>query len=64
MVRALVLVAPGGFEEFFRTPRFSEPARSLGLPPPLEVPPDIEALVAEMERYGSEVVGPTGVPQG
>ncbi len=62
--RVLVLVAPGGFEGFFRTPQFSEPARALELPPTPEGPPDVEALVAEMGRYGSEVVGPPGAPQG
>src|SRR5918994_6396344 len=29
VIRMLVLVAPGGFEEFFRPPQFSEPASSL-----------------------------------
>lgn len=58
VVRMLVLVAPGGFEEAFRTSRFSEPAQSLELPPPLTGPPDVKALAAEMERYGVEAVGP------
>ena len=62
VVRVLVLLAPGGFEEFFRSSRFSEPARALELPPPAG-PPDVEALLAEMGRYGSEAVGPPGPPQ-
>lgn len=62
VARVLVLVVPGGFEEFFRTPQFSEPARTPELPPPLTGPPDVEALMAEMERYGCETVGPPGAP--
>ncbi|MGH3089051.1 MAG: quercetin 2,3-dioxygenase [Rubrobacteraceae bacterium] len=60
--RVLVLVAPGGFEEFFRGSRFSEPALSPEPPTP-EGPPDVAALVAEMERYGAEAVGPPGPPR-
>ena len=54
----LVLVAPGGFEEFFRPPQLSEPAQALELPPPPEGPPDVPAIVAALEQHGVEVVGP------
>ena len=60
-IRMLVLVAPGGFEEFFRPPQLSEPARVLEVPP-AEGPPDVPALVAALEDYGVEVVGPPGSP--
>src|SRR5215210_8752305 len=62
VIRKLVLHAPGGCEEHFRDPRFSEPAQALTLPPPPEGPPDVAALVADMKRYGVEVVGPPGPP--
>jgi quercetin dioxygenase-like cupin family protein len=61
-IRMLVLLAPGGFEEFFRPPQASEPARALEVPPPAEGPPDVPALVAALENYGVEVVGPPGPP--
>lgn len=60
-IRMLVLVAPGGFEEFFRPAQSSEPARALEVPPP-EGPPDVPALVTALEHYGVEVVGPPGPP--
>ncbi len=63
VIRMLVLVAPGGFEEFFRGSGLSEPARELTLPPP-EGPPDVAVMVAEMERFGIETVGPPGPPRG
>ena len=62
VVRKLVTLTPGGAEKHFRDPRFSEPARTPTLPPPPEGPPDVAALVADMERYGVEVVGPPGPP--
>ena len=63
VIRMLVLVAPGGFEEFFRDPLSSEPAREAKLPPPAEGPPDVEGIVAALEGYGIEVVGPPGPPE-
>ncbi len=63
VVRKLVTLTPGGADEHFRNPLFSEPARTLTLPPPPEGPPDVAALVADMERYGVEVVGPPGRPE-
>jgi quercetin dioxygenase-like cupin family protein len=61
-IRMLVLVAPGGFEEFFRPPQSSEPARAMEVPPPAEGPPDVPAIVAALEHHGVEVVGPPGPP--
>ena len=61
VIRMLVQVAPGGFEEFFRPPQSSEPARALEIPPP-EGPPDVPAIVAALEQHGVEVVGPPGPP--
>ena len=63
VVRKLVSLTPGGAEEHFRDPRFGEPARTPTLPPPPEGPTDVAALVADMERYGVEVVGPPGPPR-
>ncbi len=57
VIRMLVLVASGGFEEFFWPPQFSKPAQAPELPPP-EGPPDVPALVATLEQHGVEVVGP------
>ena len=62
VVHKLVTLTPGGAEEHFRDPRFSGPALTPTLPPPPEVPPDMAALVADMERYDVEVVGPPGPP--
>jgi quercetin dioxygenase-like cupin family protein len=62
VIRMLVLVAPGGFEEFFRPPQSSEPAQALEIPPPSDTPPDVPALVAVLEQHGVEVVGPPGPP--
>ncbi|MGH3148305.1 MAG: quercetin 2,3-dioxygenase [Rubrobacter sp.] len=64
VIRMHAILAPGGAEEMFRDPRFSEPAQTLTLPPFPEGPFDEAALVAEMERYGEEIVGPPGPPQG
>ena len=61
VIRMLVLVAPGGFEEFFRPAQFSKPAPALEIPPP-EGPPDVPAIVAALEHHGVEVVGPPGPP--
>ena len=58
MIRMLIVLAPGGPDMRFRDPRFSEPAKVLTLPPLPEGPPDVAALVADMKRYGVEVVGP------
>ena len=62
VIRMLVLVAPGGFEEFFRPPQSSVPAQAMEIPPPSDTPPDVPALVAALEQHGVEVVGPPGPP--
>jgi len=52
-VKYLLRLSPAGFESFII--RASEPARSLTLPPPLDVLPDFEKLNAIMaEEYGTE----------
>ncbi len=65
VVRALVMVVPGGVEAHFVDPRFSEPVESVTLPPP-SGPLDeafLEAVNRDLARYGTEVVGPPGPPQ-
>jgi quercetin dioxygenase-like cupin family protein len=52
--RMVTLLLPGASEEFFHAT--GHPARSLTLPPPSE--PDLAALLAGMERFGIEMVGP------
>lgn len=47
---------PAGLDEwFFET---GEPAKSLTLPPPPSVPPNVEAIVSSLRRYGTETIGP------
>ena len=65
VVRALVMVAPGGMEAHFVDPRFSKPAESL-TPPPSSEAPDmalLEAMTQDLASYGTEVVGPPGPPR-
>jgi quercetin dioxygenase-like cupin family protein len=57
-VRCLNLLAPAGFEGFFR--ELSEPARELALPPAPEGPPDVGRLVATSAKYGCEILPPPG----
>jgi quercetin dioxygenase-like cupin family protein len=52
--RTVTLLLPGASEEFFHAT--GHPAQSLTLPPPSE--PDVAALLAGMERFGIEMVGP------
>lgn len=48
--------APAGLDQwFFET---GEPAQSLTLPPPPAGPPDVEAIVSSLRRYGTETLGP------
>ncbi len=66
VIRALAIVAPGGIEEHFRDPRFSEPAQALTLPPPSTGPPAgaiLEDMAEDLASYGTEVVGPSGPPE-
>jgi quercetin dioxygenase-like cupin family protein len=54
--RWLGIGTPGGFDNwFFETGR---PAATLTLPPPSDVPPDVGALVASLQRYGTDTLGP------
>jgi hypothetical protein len=47
---------PAGLDQwFFET---GEPAKALTLPPPPAGPPDVEAIVNSLRRYGTETVGP------
>ena len=47
---------PAGLDQwFFET---GEPAGAMTLPPPMEGPPDVEALVASLQAYGTETLGP------
>lgn len=65
VVRMLALVAPGGLEAHFRDARFSQPARTLSLPPPTgELDTDVlEKMARDLAGYGTEVVGPPGPPR-
>ena len=56
--RVLVTYSPGGIERFFT--EAGEPARSPGLPPPPDGPPDIERLASIAARYGMEIQQPAG----
>ena len=47
---------PAGLDQwFFET---GEPAGAMTLPPPPDAPPDVEMIVATLQRYGTETVGP------
>jgi len=58
--RYLLVVEPGGFEQFVRD--IGEPARDLVIPPPATEPPDVAALAAKAAEYGVEILGPPGIP--
>jgi quercetin dioxygenase-like cupin family protein len=52
---------PAGFDEwFFET---GEPAQALTLPPPPASPPDVASLVASLQAYGTETLGPPPAAQ-
>jgi mannose-6-phosphate isomerase-like protein (cupin superfamily) len=47
---------PAGLDDwFFET---GEPAQALTLPPPPPSPPDVDAIVASLKRYGTDTLGP------
>lgn len=47
---------PAGLDQwFFET---GEPAQSLTIPPPPDAPPDVAAIVASLQRYGTDTLGP------
>jgi mannose-6-phosphate isomerase-like protein (cupin superfamily) len=51
---------PAGLDRwFFET---GEPAQALTLPPPPEGPPDVAAIVASLQAYGTETLGPPPSP--
>lgn len=54
--RLLLFFGPAGVEGFFRD--VGTPARSFSLPPPDELPPDRETVMAIMARYGQTPLGP------
>lgn len=62
-VRMLALLAPGGIEEHFRSPAFSEPAAAAALPPSPGGPADVAAFATDLAGYGVEIVGPPGPPE-
>jgi quercetin dioxygenase-like cupin family protein len=48
--------SPAGLDQwFFET---GQPAQALTLPPPPESPPDVAAIVASLQAYGTETLGP------
>lgn len=53
--RMLFICTPGGFEGLVVA--MSEPAGSRTLPPPPDVPPDMERMLAVAEAYGCEILG-------
>jgi mannose-6-phosphate isomerase-like protein (cupin superfamily) len=57
-VRALVIGAPAGFEQFVRTAGAPAPALTL---PPEDHPVDPEALARTAAEYGIEILGPPGM---
>jgi quercetin dioxygenase-like cupin family protein len=65
VVRMLAIVAPGGLEGHFRDARFSEPAKTLTLPPAVGEPDTavLEEMSKDLAGYGTEVVGPPGPPR-
>jgi mannose-6-phosphate isomerase-like protein (cupin superfamily) len=52
---------PAGLDQwFFET---GEPAKELVLPPPPAGPPDVAAIVASLQAYGTETLGPPPSPR-
>jgi Cupin domain len=54
--RMLGIMTPGQFEQLFR--KLSVPAGARTLPEPGTVPFDVQAVMAEQIRLGTQVVGP------
>lgn len=52
--RMLFIFTPGGFESFIRST--GEPARTRDLPPP-DVEPDMDAVMANLDAHGAEILG-------
>jgi quercetin dioxygenase-like cupin family protein len=57
----LLVVEPGGFEEFVRA--VGEPAQERVIPPAPTEPPDVARMAAAAAEYGVEIIGPPGIPQ-
>lgn len=64
VARMLAIIAPGGIEQHFRDPRFSEPAHNLELMPPAGLPDGavLERIDKDLASYDTEVVSPPGPP--
>ncbi len=60
--RFLAFSTTGGLDRFFFAT--GEPAPTLTMPPPPDGPPDIDRLLAAMDEYGLEMVGPPPAPRG
>ena len=58
--RFLLVTEPGDFSEFVRA--FAEPADRVEIPPPATEPPDVVAMGRVAAEYGSEFIGPPGIP--
>ncbi len=54
--RLLGLAIPGGFDRFVLAT--GRPAEAAALPPPLDGPPDMAALVGAAREHGVEILGP------
>ena len=65
VVRMLCITAPGGLDAHFQDARFSEPGRTLTLPPLAEESEmaTVEEMARDLANYGTEVVDPPGPPQ-
>ncbi|HWN35447.1 MAG TPA: quercetin 2,3-dioxygenase [Pseudonocardia sp.] len=59
--RALIVITPGGFEKFFE--EVGTPARAGAQAPPFD-PADIARFAETAQRYGNELMAPTGTPVG
>jgi quercetin dioxygenase-like cupin family protein len=54
--RVLTMTIPAGFDRFVE--EAGEPAREPALPPPSDLPPDVQKLVEIAARYNIEITGP------
>ena len=59
--RTLILITPGGFEKYFQ--EVGIPARAGATAPPFD-PADFARLAEATQRYGGQVLAPTGAPVG
>ena len=58
--RFLLVTEPAGFERFMRAG--AQPAERLEIPPAMTEPPDIAAMSALAAEFGTEILGPPGIP--